>query len=108
MAKLVEETIQGIPVLRLSGSLTPDGVPDIERGFKKATAPKGARVVIDVEKVDAITTPAITLFLSTVRAAEATGGKVVFANVQGITGDIFARCRLDVIFTLAGNVDDAI
>ena len=57
---------------------------------------------------DAITTPAITVFLSTVRALEDSGGKIIFANVKGITGDIFARCRLDVIFTIAGNVPSAV
>jgi len=108
MAKLSEETIDGVTVLHLAGSLTQDGVPAIEQRLEQLGAEQGARVVVDVGKVDAITTPAITVFLATVRAMEKTGGKLIFANVRGITGDIFVRCRLDVIFTLSGNVASAV
>jgi len=108
LVRLSEEIIDGVTVFHLVGSLTQEGVPNIEKRFKELSASKGVRAVIDVAKVDAITTPAITIFLSTVRAVEAGGGKLVFANVKGITGDIFARCRLDVIFTMSGNVAAAV
>lgn len=108
MAKMSEETIDGVTVFHLAGSLTQDGVPEIEQRIGELTKIKGSRIVIDVGKVDAITTPAITLFLATVRALGAIGGKLVFANVQGITGDIFTRCRLDVIFAMSGDVATAV
>jgi anti-anti-sigma factor len=106
--KLSEEIIDGLTVLHLAGSLTQEGTPVIEKRFKELASSKGARVVIDIGKVDAITTPAITIFLTTVRAIEATGGRMIFANVRGITSDIFTRCRLDVIFTLAPNMASAL
>src|SRR4051812_46823128 len=108
MAKLSEEIIDGVTVFHLAGSLTQDAVPAMEKRFDQLMNTKGARAVIDIDKVDAITTPAITIFLQTVRALESTGGKMIFANVKGITSDIFTRCRLDVIFTLAGDIPDAI
>ena len=106
--KLTEETIDGVTVIHLAGSLTQDGAPVLEKRFKELASIKGARAVIDVAKVDAITTPAITVFLSTVRTLQESGGKMVFANVKGITGDIFTRCRLDVIFTMTGNIASAL
>ena len=108
MAKLSEETIDGVTVFHLSGSLTQDAIPALESRFEDIKKTRSARVVIDVAKVDAITTPTITIFLSAVRAITDSGGKMIFANVKGITGDIFARCRLDVIFTLAGDVASAV
>src|SRR5262245_33780182 len=108
MAKLSEETIDGVTVLHLAGSLTQDNVPNLEKRLKRLVDEDDLRAVIDIGKVDAITTPAITIFLSTVRALEQKGGKMIFANVQGIAGDIFSRCRLDVIFTMAGNVAAAV
>jgi anti-anti-sigma factor len=108
MAKLSEEIIDGVTVLHLVGSLTQDNVPNLERRLKRLVDEDELRIVIDIEKVDAITTPAITVFLSTVRAIESKGGKLIFANVQGIAGDIFARCRLDVIFTMGGDVTAAV
>src|SRR5438874_11204973 len=100
MARLSEEIIDGVTVFHLAGSLTQDGLPQMEKRFDELSKTSGARAVVDVARVDAITTPAITIFLSTMRALQKTGGKLVFANVKGITGDIFTRCRLDVIFTM--------
>ncbi|HEX3358875.1 MAG TPA: STAS domain-containing protein [Tepidisphaeraceae bacterium] len=108
MAQISEEIIDGVTVLHLGGSLTQDCVPEIEKRFGELARVKKARAVIEVGEVDAITTPAIAIFLGTVRAIEAGGGKLVFANAQGIIGDIFARCRLDAIFTLAGSVPAAV
>ena len=106
--KLSEETINDVTVIHLVGSLTQDNVAPLETRFKALGAVKGVRAVVDIDKVDAITTPAITVFLSAVRAIEKTGGKMIFANVKGITGDIFMRCRLDVIFTIVGSVPAAV
>jgi anti-anti-sigma factor len=106
--KLSEETIDDVTVIHLAGSLTQDGATPLEKRFGELSKVKGVRAVVDIDKVDAITTPAITVFLSAVRAIEKTGGKMVFANVKGITGDIFARCRLDVIFPIAGDVAAAV
>jgi anti-anti-sigma factor len=108
MPTLSEEIIDGVTVLHLSGSLTQDAVPPMEARFGQLAGIKGGRIVVDVAKVDALTTPAITVFLSTVRSLEETGGRLVFANVRGITGDIFTRCRLDVIFTMAATLPEAL
>jgi anti-anti-sigma factor len=108
MAQMSEEIIDGVTVLHLGGSLTQDAVPAIERRFAELARTKQARAVIEVGEVDAITTPAISIFLGTVRIIEAGGGKLVFANAAGIIGEIFARCRLDAIFTLASDVPTAV
>ena len=97
MAKLSEEIIDGVTVFHLTGSLTQDAVPEMELRFQALSKIKGIRMVIDVAKVDAITTPAITVFLAATREIEAGGGRMIFSNVKGITGDIFAmqaRCDL--------------
>ena len=39
--------------------------------------------MIDIGEVDAITTPAITVFITATRAIAAGGGKMAFANVRG-------------------------
>jgi anti-anti-sigma factor len=108
MANLAEEIIDDVTVLHLSGSLTQDHVPLIESRLRLLAVQKAPRIVIDIDEVDAITTPAITIFLTTLRAVEANGGRMIFSNVSGITGEIFTRCRLDVIFTIAPTVEEAV
>ena len=108
IAELQIQTINQVKVLHLIGSLTQEGLAEIEEDFRAAIAGKAPRIVIDLEKVDAVTTPAITLFLSAVRTVQPAGGKVVFTGAHGITEDIFTRCRLDAIFTIATTVIEAV
>jgi anti-anti-sigma factor len=111
IAELQIQTIDQVKVIHLVGSLNQEGLAEIENDFRTAIAPiagKAPRIVIDLEKVDAVTTPAITLFLSAVRSIQPLGGKVVFTGAHGITEDIFTRCRLDAIFTIAATVLEAV
>jgi anti-anti-sigma factor len=105
---LAEDILDGVTVVHLSGSLTQDCIPIMEKRFGELEKMKNLRLVIDIGDVEAITTPAITVFISATRAVAAGGGKMAFANVRGIVADIFTRCRLDVIFNIAGNVASAV
>lgn len=107
-ATLEQETIDGVTVIRLAGSITSEALPKVEPRFKAATSGRGGRVVVDLHAVKAITTPAITMFLSALRRANESGGALIFTGVRGITGDIFSRCRLDAIFTIVDSVPDGV
>src|SRR5215217_3913046 len=61
MATLAKQKdVDGVRVLRLSGSLTQHGVQTMEPEFERAL-PDGARAVIHIGEVDLITTPGIAL-----------------------------------------------
>jgi anti-anti-sigma factor len=108
MIKLEEEAVNGVTVLRFSGSLTQEEVAYVEPAFQLATNRPTPRVVIDLSGVDAVTTPAISMFLAASRSAEKAGGKVIFTGVRGLIADILHRCRLDAILTIATSTDAAI
>jgi len=108
MINLDEKDVSGVTVLHFSGSLTQEEVATIEPKFKLALSAKPPRVVIDLAGVDAVTTPAISMFLSASRTAEKAGGKVIFTGVRGLIADILHRCRLDAILTIATSMDAAL
>jgi anti-anti-sigma factor len=108
MAYLIEESIDGIAVLRIRGSLTADGMDQIERRFDELARAKGVCVIADLARVEALTTPAITLMLRASRAIEHAGGKMVFANPRPAIARMFACCRLDAVLTFAGDMDIAV
>jgi anti-anti-sigma factor len=108
MAELTQEIIDGIKILHFSGSLTSEGVMQVERAYRTATEVNGVRAVVDVTNVEAITTPAITLFLSTVKSVEANGGRLIFYGAKGITAQIITRCKLGPILHLTSSIDEAV
>jgi anti-anti-sigma factor len=108
MIKLDQEVKNGVTVLHFAGSLTQQEVATIEPAFQAAVGVKSPRVVIDLAGVDAVTTPAISMFLASSRSAEKAGGKVIFTGVRGLIADILHRCRLDAILTIATSMDAAL
>src|SRR5437867_12196674 len=107
MINLDQKVVGGVTVLAFAGSLTQEEVAAIEPSFQAAIGNKAPRVVIDLAQVDAVTTPAISMFLAASRLAEKAGGKVIFTGVRGLIADILHRCRLDAILTIATSMDAA-
>ena len=108
MIKLEQKIDSGVTVLYFKGSLTQAEVASIDPTFNAALVGNPPRVVIDLSEVDAVTTPAISMFLAASRTTEKAGGKVIFTGVRGLIADILHRCRLDAILTIATSMDAAI
>ena len=108
MINLQQKVLDGVTVLHFVGSLTQEEVSTIEPSFKASLGGSSPRIVIDLAEVDAVTTPAISMFLSASRTAEKAGGKVIFTGVRGLIADILHRCRLDAILTIATSMDAAL
>src|SRR5947208_3637829 len=107
MAQLSEENIEGVILVRISGSLTVAGVEKIEARLDALAGSNAVRVIADIGRVDTVTTPAITLMLRTARAIEKRGGVMVFANATPRIRRIFECCRLDLVMNLVSDVPAA-
>ena len=99
--------VDGVRVLRLSGSLTQHGVQSMEPELDKAL-PDGARAVIDIGEVDLITTPGIALILSATQRLRRTGGRVVFTAARPTVRDLLHRCRLDEVIDIEQGESEAL
>jgi anti-anti-sigma factor len=108
MAQISEEIIEGVAVLRVSGSLMQESLSAVETRFNALAGEKGVRVVADIGQVNALSTPAITLMLRTARAVEQGGGRMVFANPTPASARTFAVCRLDAVLDFASDVAAAV
>jgi anti-anti-sigma factor len=99
MATLDQQELDGVRLLRISGSLTQQGVDQIGPAFEHAV-PDGARAVVDLGDVDLITTPGLTLIISTTQRVRKTNGRVVFTALHGIVLELLKRCRLDEVLEI--------
>jgi anti-anti-sigma factor len=104
---LQEQDVDGVRVVCVSGSLTQQGVETIEPAFE-AALPDGSRAVVDLADVDLITTPGLTLIISTTKRLRRTSGRVVFTAAAGGVREVLHRCRLDEVLELAGDRDEAL
>jgi anti-anti-sigma factor len=99
----------GVTVVWLAGEMTQAGVPAIERDFFSSIDSSAGGVVIDLSGVRLITTPGITTLLTANDRVRERGRKVVFAGLKGSVAEVLLeRCRLDLVLTVAPNVDAAV
>jgi anti-anti-sigma factor len=94
MVKLENQTVDGVRVVSVTGALNQQGVDVVENDFQ-AALPDGARAVVDLAKVDLITTPGLALIISASKRLRNTSGRVVFSAATGNVRELMRRCRLD-------------
>jgi anti-anti-sigma factor len=106
MASLTHEVVEGVRMVRLSGSLTQAGIDAIEPAFTSAL-PDGSRAVVDLSGVDLITTPGLTLIIATDKRLRGTQGRMIFASASAGIRNLLRRCRLDEVLELADDQQEA-
>ena len=124
-ATVQQGEVEGVRLVRLSGSLTQKGVADVGAAFAAAVrasdssapgaggagaggAGTGGTVVVDLSGVDVIATTGITLLLVADRDLKRAGGRMVLAGTRGLVRDVLLRCRLDKVLTLAATAKEAV
>ena len=95
---------EGVKLVRVSGSLTQQGVTDVGPAFSAAMR-GGGSVVVDLSGVDVIATTGITMLLVADRELKQSGGRMVIAGTRGVVRDVLLRCRLDKVLSLAPTPD---
>ena len=107
MATLNKHEVEGVRLLRLSGSLTQSGVESLSPDFD-AALPDGSRAVVDLADVDLITTPGLTLIIAATKRLRDSRGRVVFTAAQEGVLNMLRRCRLDEVIELADDQQQAV
>ena len=100
MVELKKSEKNGVTVLRFSGSLTQEEVERIEPQFVAAIDHPTPKIVVDLSKVDSMTTPGISMFVAALKSTAKAGGRIVFTGTRGIVDELLHRCRLDAIMTI--------
>jgi len=108
MATLNQTHIQGLTILKLSGSLDNEGIEQVEGLFHEATSRPGAHVVVDLTGVDMVTTPALSLFIAAAHAVRGSGGAIAFAESPPPVRDVLQRLRLQSVLHTVPSLDEAI
>lgn len=107
MATLNQSEVRGVKVLRLAGSLTRDGVDQVEPAFVAAVR-SGPCVVVDLHGVDMLTTPGISMLLAAERELKQAQRRMVLSGVRGMADEVLRRCKLHTILSVAPSLEEAV
>ncbi|HEX4796744.1 MAG TPA: STAS domain-containing protein [Humisphaera sp.] len=93
-------------IVRLLGEMSLQ-MEDVDVAFRQVAAQRPALVVVDLEKLQYISSLGIGLLLA-LRKDMGPGGIMRIAGAQGMAIDALRRARLMDLFEFCENVDDAI
>jgi anti-sigma B factor antagonist len=108
MTTFTESDVDGVTVLRLSGSLGQEGAEAVGPQFGAAVHRAGRVVVIDLSAVKVLNTPGIGMLLKAHRELQADGKRLILAGPNGIVADVLRCCQFHRIMSIVDNEAAAI
>jgi len=98
----------GVAVVSVGGRLDAVTTPAYEQQVQALIDAGQARLVVDFEKLDYISSAGLRGLLVTAKNLKARGGQLRFANVKGPVKAVFDMSGFAAMFTLDDSVDAAL
>ncbi|MEO0795471.1 MAG: STAS domain-containing protein [Verrucomicrobiota bacterium] len=92
----------------LVGRMDHNGATEIEQAFVAATAGRQKPTVVELGEVTFIVSLGIRVLLGAAKSLSANGHKIALVNSQPLVAETLRLAKLDDIFVLTNDVDDAI
>lgn len=102
------ELDNGVRLLELSGVLDMNGTYAIEVEFVRHSAGKDVRVLVDLSKVNYISSIGIPMLVNSAKSVTSHGGKMVLLNPQKSVEDILEMAGIPLIIPIIYDFDTAI
>ena len=94
-------------VLALMGRLDSDAAPDFEQRCLRATEGEARTLVLDLSKLDYLSSAGLRTILSAGKALEANGGKLVLCVPKGPTRQIIEASGFHKLFPMCTSLEEA-
>lgn len=99
---------KGNTVIALSGEIDMHSSPVLREKLLSVIKDKPTRLIIDFKSVTYIDSSGIATFVEGLKHIKVYSGRLQFSEMPQSIMDIFSFSRLDKVFEICGNLDDAI
>lgn len=104
---LKTHTTGSVKILRLSGSFDAYSAAPVRTWFEETTSTRPAHIVINLEKVSFLDSTALSVLVQGVKRARQNTGDVRLCKLQAPVRMVFELTRLDQVFEIFNNEEDA-
>jgi anti-sigma B factor antagonist len=102
------ELENGIRLIQLSGALDSTGTPGVEIQFVRCCTGENVCVLVDLSKVNYISSIGIPLLINSAKTLARQGGKMVLLSPQKTVQDVLEMTGIPLIIPVYQNMDRAI
>ena len=101
------ELEKGIKYIQLEGRLDLPGVMEIELKFTAYAASEKAGVVVDLSQVPFLASIGIRMLVSSAKAVQKRGGKLVLLNPQPLVAEMLTNAGINMIIPVYTDLTEA-
>lgn len=106
--KIEKADYKGINVISIKGDIDMYSSPSLRDELLSMVKKKISPVLIDFKEVSYIDSSGIATFVESLKGITAFGGKLKLVSLPNGIMEIFSFSRLDKVFEIYGNIDEAI
>ncbi len=102
------EHLSGAVVIAISGDIDLAGSPTLRQEVRKAASEKPERLIINLAEVGYMDSSGVATLVEAMQLTRRGNSKLVLCGLQTRVRSVFEIARLDSIFTIVANLDDAL
>jgi anti-anti-sigma factor len=102
------ELDSGIRLIRLNGTLDINGVSRVEREFVRCCAGENVCVIVDLSKVNYISSIGIPLLINSAKAVVKNGGRMALLNPQNNVENVLELTGIPLIIPIHHDLSTAV
>jgi len=106
--EIIQEIQSGIEIFRVKGRLDSNTAALLEERLNKSLENGTARMVMDFQDLDYISSAGIRVILKTVKSLKRTNGNIVLCSLQDYVQEVFQIAGFDTYLTIEQNMELAI
>ena len=106
--EMINEHINGVAVLRLSGRLDAYAAPAVKDFFGKINTDPLPYIIINFSNINFIDSTGLATLLIGMKRCRQQNGELVLCGLQSPVRTIFELTRLDKVFSMSGTQEEAI
>ncbi|HWB19575.1 MAG TPA: STAS domain-containing protein [Phycisphaerales bacterium] len=99
--------LDGITIIRPMGEIDLSHSPTLRIHLREAYKSKPSRLIIDLGAVPYMDSSGVAILVEAMKNTNTNGGKLILCDLQVKVRSIFEIARLDTVFVIAKNPDDA-
>ncbi|MEO5888400.1 MAG: STAS domain-containing protein, partial [Anaerolineales bacterium] len=97
----------GIRLIKLSGALDMNGTYSIEIEFVRQCAGENVRVIVDLSRVNYISSIGIPMLINTAKSISRQGGKMVLLNPQRNVAEVLEITGIPLVIPIYTDLESA-
>ena len=106
--EIASQDVDGVTVFDVEGKIDTSTSPDAQRAIDARMAEGVSKILVDLSKVDFVSSTGLRVFLVTAKRLNGSGGSLRLCGLNDVVAEIFEISGFDTILDVFPNRDEAL